>query len=153
MAGFKNSLKGVGYFIGAACIAASEDWGYFLALGNWPRVCVYVRMCVCSMQIEDTCLNVLLILISLPCMGAYVRGMYACMYAAYTLHVTMHGYTCVVCLSVCLSVCVCMYVCMYACMYVCIYVCRCVCRYACVRMYEDMYACNLRTSYQGSMWQ
>ena len=46
MAGFKNSLKGVGYFIGAACIAASEDWGYFLALGDWPcvRVCAYVRV-------------------------------------------------------------------------------------------------------------
>ena len=46
MAGFKNSLKGVGYFIGAACIAASEDWGYFLALGDWPcvRVCACVRV-------------------------------------------------------------------------------------------------------------
>ena len=31
--GFKNSLKGVGYFIGAGCIAANEEWGYYLALG------------------------------------------------------------------------------------------------------------------------
>mmetsp|Transcript_58044 Transcript_58044/g.138171 ORF Transcript_58044/g.138171 Transcript_58044/m.138171 type:complete len:615 (+) Transcript_58044:85-1929(+) len=31
--GFKNSLKGVGYFIGAACLNASEEWGYYLALG------------------------------------------------------------------------------------------------------------------------
>ena len=111
MAGFKNSLKGVGYFIGAACISASEDWGYFLALGNWPRVSVYVRMCVCSMQIEDTCLNVLLILIhSHAWARTSVECMHVCMHA-YTLHVTMHGYTCVVCLSV--------YVCMYVCMQMC----------------------------------
>ncbi len=31
--GFKNSLKGVGYFIGAGCLAASDQWGYYLALG------------------------------------------------------------------------------------------------------------------------
>jgi len=30
--GFKNSLKGAGYFIGAACINASDEWGYYLAL-------------------------------------------------------------------------------------------------------------------------
>ena len=126
MAGFKNSLKGVGYFIGAACISASEDWGYFLALGNWPRVCVYVRMCVCSMQIEDTCLNVLLILISLPCMGAYVRGMYACMYAC--IYFACNYAWIYLCR---MSVCVCMYVCMYADVYVDMYV--CVCMRICMR--------------------
>jgi hypothetical protein len=31
--GFKNSLKGVGYFIGAGCITASDTWGLYLALG------------------------------------------------------------------------------------------------------------------------
>ncbi len=31
--GFKNSLKGAGYFIGAACLSANDDWGYYLALG------------------------------------------------------------------------------------------------------------------------
>jgi len=31
--GFKNSLKGVGYFIGAGCVAANDEWGYQLALG------------------------------------------------------------------------------------------------------------------------
>jgi hypothetical protein len=30
--GWKNSLKGVGYFIGAACLAVNDDWGYEFAL-------------------------------------------------------------------------------------------------------------------------
>ena len=32
LAGWKNSLKGVGYFIGAACLEVDDDWGYEFAL-------------------------------------------------------------------------------------------------------------------------
>jgi len=31
--GWKNALKGVGYFLGAALLASDEEWGYFIALG------------------------------------------------------------------------------------------------------------------------
>eukprot|EP00755_Sulcionema_specki_P008163 Sspe_Gene.40185::Locus_19387_Transcript_1_1_Confidence_1.000_Length_1634::g.40185::m.40185 len=31
--GMKNSLKGVGYFIGSLLISTSADWGYYLSLG------------------------------------------------------------------------------------------------------------------------
>jgi hypothetical protein len=50
--GFKNSLKGVGYFIGAGCLAASDQWGYYLALGinvcalN-PELSLARHQCVC----------------------------------------------------------------------------------------------------------
>ena len=33
-AGWKNSLKGVGYFLGAALLDSSAEWGYEITLGT-----------------------------------------------------------------------------------------------------------------------
>jgi hypothetical protein len=32
--GWKNSLKGVGYFLGAALLDSSSEWGYEITLGT-----------------------------------------------------------------------------------------------------------------------
>ena len=42
--GFKNSLKGVGYFIGAGCLSASDEWGYINAWGASVIYCINVSV-------------------------------------------------------------------------------------------------------------